>query len=365
LWAAVSPARAAPSAAQAAGQEAGGTAGAPGEEVAEAEEDEAEAEQPEGAAAETETASEAEEEAEGEEAEQPEEAPEGVRRSRPRTAEEERAYKQRKTREDPFLNPPVAPGTDGSWELYDPRDWLRMDVTPDLSRYIVQDASGAVVGYLSVFVELQSDPALGQFINLVKVRDYGSPTRIELWIYADTLKPRRKLATPVDRPAGGAQQPGQGEAVEVATAASEEVRLAEQTTLEVDYLFDRVTVKRQMGEVTASRQLRQPPYSFDVDQLSLLVRQLDSQHLDWPFEAVAFDPSQAFEQSGASLPLAVAKPERVEMISAEPATYPCFALRMRLGEKVYTWWVERLAPHRLVKFTDGVYSFTLFQYIQQ
>lgn len=329
----------------------------------------------------------------GEEQPPPKEAPEGVHRARPRTAEEEREYKLRKTREDPFLNPPPLAGPPPAAEgFYNPTDWLRPVTQKDAARYIVQDAKGNVAGYLSISTVLYSQHDRNDTAVMALVFDYPPRSRVQLWLAAKGLKPERFEQTELREPAsdegtGGAagKEPAAaaatkeapvGKATEVAGAAASGAAAPgaeaappakpdegwspeqEPPRLTADYLFDRVTIHQTTGAVTFIRELRQLPFSFDIHCLPLLIRQLDFTRIDWPFEAALTDPVSA-----ALLPLSVAKPERVENVySAEPYSYPCFEFKLNIGGSQATYWVQRLPPYRLVKFTDGVYTYTLFMY---
>lgn len=266
--------------------------------------------------------------------------PEGVRRRRPQTAEEERAYKQRKSREDPFLNPPAGLADPAAGELYNVRDWLTGAAVPSVSRYLVQDASGKVLGYTSLQVELTSDPLLGEAVLLTELRDFGTPATLKLQLLAETLQPRRKEL--LQRPAAA----GDGSVVDLGSSH-----------LSVDYLFDRVTVTQAEGGVTVSHQLRQLPLSFDIDELPLLLRLLDFKRSDWPFEAAVTDPAQL-----AKLALVANQPVYADVLSAEPQSYGCFAFELHLGEELLRWAVQRRAPHILVRFERGGLTYTLIQY---
>jgi hypothetical protein len=269
--------------------------------------------------------------------EQPVQEPEGVRRARPRTAEEERYYKQRKTREDPFLNPPDAAG--GAAGLYDVQEWLKLEPEASAARYMVQDAAGSLHGYLTIQIELRSDPVLGSAVLLTLLRDYGTPSTLKLSLIADTLQPRRKEL--LERPA----------AQDGAVAEVGDNRML------VDYLFDRVTVTNYRGGVVVMKDLRQLPQSFDIDELPLLVRLLDYQRDDWPFEAALTDPARLAKQA-----VTIAKPVFADVLSAEPQLVPCYQLDVTLGEQQLTWWVQRRLPRRLIKFSADGLTYTLFQY---
>ncbi|MCH7471522.1 hypothetical protein IIA79_01020 [bacterium] len=284
--------------------------------------------------------------------EEEKEAPEGVRRRRPRTGEEERKYKLRKIREDPFLD--SADPVQDAGEVYNPGDWLLSEVPQDLSRYIVQDEGGGVLGYLTVNIEFQSNPVLGDFIQLTLIHDHQRAEKVEIWLFAGTLKPRKKVSTQLILPSNPSDSSGGG------GAANEPLFLEDMPRLTVDYLFDRVTVQEEAGLFSTSRKFRQLPFSFDIDELCLIVRQLDFLNADWPFEAAVTLPSKA-----SSSLFQVEAPERVEVLSAEPANYSCFEVSMSIDGEPYTWWVQRAAPHRLVKYTDGELTFTLYQYTVQ
>jgi hypothetical protein len=290
-------------------------------------------------------------------------------RLRPRTDKEEEEYKKRVVREDPFLNAP--PGPDGAQlAFYRPVDYLRFDAPFDSATYLTQDASGKMLGFLTISAEPQPNEPGTLHLTL----DYAVPKKhVELWLDTKWLKPRSitKL-TPANQPVQRAQpkkgEPSKGKP----QVAKPEVDLAAvgnidgvadngaQRRTRIEYLFDRVTIEREAGAVSTMERMRQLPYSYDIEQLPLLVRQLDFAKLErhWPFEALLTDPERR-----RSLPLQIAEPKAVTITSAEPQARACYELQLRVGEQdTWTWWVEREAPHRLVKFTDGVYTYTLHQY---
>lgn len=312
-------------------------------------------------------------EGEGEEA-PPAEDENKEHRLRPKTDKEEEAYKKRVVREDPFLNAP--PGPDAAeLAFYHPTDWLRFEVSFDRATYIAQDSAGQMLGFLTIDAgSHSSDQKL-----LHVILDYPAPKKhVELWLEPKALRPRSvtKLAAPEREPAPPPdpkktkkQKKRKGKQL-----VAEESELLEpsgdlvdgiggkdaQNLTRVEYLFDRVTIEREAGIVTTQERMRQLPYSYDIEQLPLLVRQLDFAKLakHWPFEALITDPEHR-----RSLPLQIAEPKEVSITSAEPQKRACYELKMRLGERDnWTWWIERSAPYRLVKFSDGNVTYTLHQY---
>lgn len=283
--------------------------------------------------------------------------PEGVRRRRPRTAEQERIYKQRKSREDPFLNQlPVDP-TFGGESIYNPADWLDTQAPYDISRYIVQDETGSIVGHETVAVMLESNEVLGDFIHLSRRWEGNRNAEVDLWLFADTFKPRRKTTRDqVESRTGSTGAP----TVQSDTNGVQEL-YSGMGEVTVDYFFDRVTVIHQSGDVSAMHTMRQLPFSYDIDSLPLLTRQLKFTHGEWPFEAAIINPERE-----SNLAVAIDAPVRVSGVySAEGVAYKCYELKLTMAGDEYKYWVERLPPHRLVKFTDGAYTYTLLGYMEQ
>lgn len=290
--------------------------------------------------------------------------PEGVRR-RMRSAEQERRYKQRKTREDPFLNPPVGPGASASDGFYNPADWLRTEVYCGVSRYMVQDDTGEVVGHLILGLERESDPVLGDFIKLEQVNDLDNGSRTQLWIYAETLKPRLKEAVVQLPEAAGSAQAQDGATTKDGAEAADSIAIQplyeDAQRLDVEYLFDRMTIEHNVGGITARRQMRQLPFSYDIDQLPLLMRQLEVKHEEWPFEAVLCDPSKETH-----LPVSIAQPTRVEnVMMADGQVADCYEFAVHVGDEQRTYLVQRIPPHKLVKYTIGPLTYTLTDYVER
>lgn len=275
----------------------------------------------------------------------------GPRRLPPRTDEEERRYKLAKAQNDPFLLDQMSgevradPG-----EFYDPLESVLPVAVSDLSRYIVQDSVGVVLGHLEIGVKLE--PGGGLF-RLEIMNELSPPTQITVIARADdldALSTERKLLRL--GLAGPAAQPGE--------PGPDMSPLQEPPRTSAEYNYDRIVVKLEQGGVVSQARLRELPFSFDRDLLPLLIRRIDYQNIAWPFEAVATDTARL-----ASLPLALDKPERVEVLSAEPESYYCFKSELRVGAEVSVWWVEQVPPHRLVKFTMDGLTYTLERYMRQ
>jgi len=311
----------------------------------------------------------------------PADDPGSEHRLRPKTDKEEEEYKKRVVREDPYLNAP--PGPDAAQlAFYRPLDWLRFDLPLDRATYITQDASGQMLGFLTIGSEVQaSDP------NLFHITlDYAAPRKhVELWLENKALRPRsvtklapaeatpEQLPIPVKGKKGRKEKKLKGKppVVEPEPTPTADDAPSDGTLdgivdkdgrnrTQIEYLFDRVTIEREAGIVTTQERMRQLPYSYDIEQLPLLIRQLDFAKLKdhWPFEALITDAEHR-----RSLPLQIAQPTEVTLTTAEPQQRACYELKMRLGDTAnWTWWVERSAPYRLVKFSDGTYTYTLHQY---
>jgi hypothetical protein len=254
-----------------------------------------------------------------------------VRRRRPDSAEEEREYKKRKTREDPFLTAPQA----GVGLAYDPAQWLRFDTGADYSRYLVQDKSGKVLGHVNLTLSLESNPQEGEFVHLIQTQDFAPNTRLQLWAHARTLKPRRLV---LDHDVASETEPGH---------------------LVADYQYDRLTVLRTTGVMESSERSRMLPYSYDEHALPIIVRQLKFNKVEWPFEAALSQPEQ-----GRSQALSIGRPERVDVLAADGVSYQCFELKLRCGSRDCTYWVQRTKPHRLVKVEDNGIVWTLSDFAQ-
>jgi len=214
-----------------------------------------------------------------------------------------------------------------------------------LSSYLVQDPRGQIMGNLTVQITREVSPLFGPVYHCLLQPDFSDRKQLEVWQSAVTGKPlrvlRRSLAPAADHQPGSAAAP----------------QMLEAETLDSTYFFDRVVVSKDGGAVTLSARKRLLPYSFDIAQLPLLMSELDIAHMDWPFEAPLYDPSTL-----APVQLQVNRPERKDVLSAEPATCACWALPVRLGTTQLTWYVERAAPQRLIRFQMGTFTYTLQQY---
>jgi hypothetical protein len=268
--------------------------------------------------------------------------PEEVRRSRPKTTQEELEYMARKAGEDPFLQPfaPVGPAP-GTQSFYNPLVRLRSGSTlkPQVAKYLIQDRTGAIAGTLLLRIEAAHSAAYGPQLHVTQRADSGRVETIELW--QSTISNKAVRVVRRREPEAGSTGPHG-----VAPAIAE--------SFAVDYLFDRALIRKDSSKVSFARPERMQPYALDVAQLPLLMMLLDCDHPDWPFEAVLFDCT-----SLATVPLQVTKPARKDVLSAEPTTYACWELPVRFGNDSLLWHVERQGLHRLVKFQFGGYTFTL------
>jgi hypothetical protein len=127
--------------------------------------------------------------------------------------------------------------------------------------------------------------------------------------------------------------------------------------LNAEYVFDRVTIRHSSGVISVERAIRQLPASFELESMPVLVRQIDCRNADWPFEAALTD-ARHFR----SLPLSIAEPGWVDVLSAEAVQYRCREFVLRLGSQQLAYDVQSTPPYKLVRFSDGVYSYTLFDY---
>jgi len=274
------------------------------------------------------------------------------RRKIPKSKQEELEYKLLRVQQDPFLTPDSVgmeiPG------FYNPSDWLNPSPPSDLCTYLVQGKKGEVLGYMSMHTQTGDDPEHGPVCRITLSQSFEPPVIASVVVDANTLKPvssERSLmysATQAN-PSGGPGSAG--------TALNPMQNLP---SIRTRYLFDRVTVKQESGGFITRRRFRQLPYSYERDSIYLILRQLKMQKLEWPFEAALTDPS-----APANLPLSIAKPKRVAASSAEPRQYNCFEMHVRIGNEENVFYVERISPHRLIKFTLGGLQYTLFSYSEQ
>lgn len=263
-------------------------------------------------------------------------------RLRPSTDEEERAFKRQATRNDPFLNPLLPleyERIDNSG--YNPRDSVLPQGFQDLSRFIVQEPAGGVLGFLSIHCSVEDQPLAGQVLNVVRLYEFEPQQRIELQVQLSTMRPILTQLIPL------------GE-----RRSQQAMDLGLEEALRAEYLFDRVTIRQNVGGITGVERKRMLPFSFDINQLDSLVRSLDYDNADWPLVAVVFDPD-----SRENIPISIEQPRRTSIKSAELSDYGCWEMVMHVGNENWQWWVERLEPHRIIKWTDGQQrSHTLLSY---
>ena len=262
-------------------------------------------------------------------------------RLRPSTDEEERAYKREATRNDPFLNPLIqlnAEPREGTG--YNPRDYILRRGYDDLQRFIVQNSAGKVQGFLTIHARTQELPMLGRVMDIVKLCEYEPSCRIEMQVQLDSIRPTVVQITRTDE-----------------NRSQNALELGLEENLRAEYLFDRVSIRENVGGITGVDRERMLPYSFDIMQLDSLVRSLDFNSSAWPMEAWLFDPDRRM-----SVPMKIEAPRRAQMTSAEPVIYGCWELHMRVGNEDWTWWLERLEPNRIVRFSDSRHTFTLMSY---
>ncbi|MEZ5337700.1 MAG: hypothetical protein R3F46_05500 [bacterium] len=262
-------------------------------------------------------------------------------RLRPDTDEEERAYKRQATRNDPFLNPLLPLDYERIENSgYNPRDHLLPAGYPDLSRYIVQTRGGEVRGFLTVHTSIEEQALAGRVISVVQVQEYEPRQRTEIQMQLDTLRPLQTQILP------------EGE-----SRSLQALELGLEEALSAEYLFDRITIRQNVGGITGMERARMLPFSFDLNQLGTIVRCLDYESTDWPLEAVLYDP-----QKRANRVLSIQQPQRSTVKSAELVDYGCWELTMHVGDEIWQYSVERLEPHRIVRFSNPQMSYTLQSY---
>jgi hypothetical protein len=288
--------------------------------------------------------------------------PEGVLRRRPQTAEQERIWKETKAPQDPFLFTPGPLGpAPGVPEFYNPQDFVDPQVCYGLSRYLIQDASGQVVGYLSLAVTREVHPEFGETVAASLYYDDDKPCELKLWLDPLTLQPHRLNRQQRLVPGAADAQAAAGTA-ENTTSSREDVEIAALQRVpqdRVDYVFDAVRLWHASGGITVSRSLRQLPYSYELAALPVLVRQVRPYGQVWPFEAALIDGLKL-----RNLPMLLAQPTMADVLSAEPATHQCYELRITAGDEEQVYWVERSLPRRLIKFQAGGRTYNLFEYTE-
>jgi hypothetical protein len=303
--------------------------------------------------------------------------PEGVKRQRPKTGDEERAYKMRKTREDPYLTPPGGAGKDLS-AYYNPQDYLAPLNKGYSARYMIQDAKGTMLGYMLLSVDLRTESSRDDTIYLSALCSNEPRSEMRLWLDARSFTPRRLERRTLrdesaSRPAAASGPAGQAlgaagtEAESAAAPPGPENAMPsdpsqwspenEPPRLNAEYLFDRVTIRHSSGLITVQRVLRQLPHSFELEAMPVLVRQIDCRAADWPFEAALTDARRL-----CSVPLSIDEPGWTELLSAEPLHYRCREFILHVGQQQLKYYVQSTPPYKLVQFTDGVYTYTLFEY---
>jgi hypothetical protein len=269
-----------------------------------------------------------------------------ARRSRPQTSAEELSWIDEHIADDPFLQPFAAIGPAPEvGEFYDP--FLRLApgagaIKPQACRYMLQNSRGEVAGQLTLKIVREQSPTYGAVIHISQTTSNGE--QVDLWQSAVNGKPLRVLRT---RDLGGSRPDEHG------------VVLKNLERLDVRYLFDRVTVTKTRGGATLAVPTRLRYACFDAAQLPLIMLQLDCAQADWPFEALLFD-STSLE----TLPLQANRPQRKDVLSAEPRSIPCWEVPLRWGNQQFTWYISRQAPRCLVKFEFGGYTFTLQDYTE-
>ncbi|MCC7477489.1 hypothetical protein IT575_03430 [bacterium] len=274
-----------------------------------------------------------------------------IRRPRPRTAEQERTWKLARTREDPFLNPPggeLGEGIKPGSEIYRPTDWLSQELPEDYSLYLVQDARGQLKGSLSLAVQIRKDEKGQALVVLTRTTDYGMAARTEVLSSLEGLRPRLIQRDAIELPDGAAQQEGD---------MIQDNGLLPVPHLRVEYFYDRVTIVRDAGDVASHDRMRALPFSFDVQQMPLIMRLLNYSAKQWPFEAYITLPEER-----SSAPLVINAAGLQNQLSAEGEKVPCYHVEAQIGKQKWEWWVQKGAPHRLIRFSDGELTYTLSEY---
>ncbi len=285
----------------------------------------------------------------------------GALRRRPRTAEEERAWKELNAPNDPFLFIPEqlgpAPGVGG---FYNPQDHVEPQVSPSLARYIIQDQAGQVLGYLTLALSRVDHPEFGDCVQAGLYYDDDDPHELTLWLDPRTLQPLRLERQQRLVPGAAEQAP----APAAAPAGPNQDYAAQLNQLQqlqrdrVEYTFDRVRHWRTKGAISlAPGSLRQRAFSYELAQLPVLARQLKPHGETWPFTAPLVDGLRL-----RNLDLSVAAPTYVDVTSAEPAACQCYELRFACAGEEQVFWVERSLPRRLIKFARGGRTYNLFEY---
>lgn len=228
--------------------------------------------------------------------------------------------------------------------------------TPRRYRYIVQDPNGNVIGHMQVSIE---PAAAGEryLIMLKKSYDFAGEAVLTLTAEAETLDPQEVEI----KFAGGLSSTN--ETAPVLTSPPDEDASADDAGLDsnrgeeiVHYYYDTVSVSIRRPGATTLFTFRRLLPSYDLEELFLLMNVLDVRaipaHSIWyltaPFERATY--AVLVERQG---------DEVVYGADAEKH----LAIRLRLTSQPFCedYFVESLPPHRLVKFTAGDLTFTLWE----
>jgi|GEM_PF-1959037 len=223
--------------------------------------------------------------------------------------------------------------------------------------YIVQSPEGDVIGHLRVVIE---PVATGKrnLVALKKSYDFAGEAALTLTVEAESYDPRDMRI----KFAGGLGEedeatPEPPAPMDGGAGAPDDSQLddgkGEQTA---HYYYDTVSVSIRRPGATTLFSFRRPLPSYDLEELLLLLTVLDTKllparsvwYLTAPFERATY--AVLVERVGSDV-----------IYGADAERHLATRLRLTSELSCEDYFIESLPPHRVVKFTAGDLTFTLWE----
>ena len=227
---------------------------------------------------------------------------------------------------------------------------------PRKYKYMVQDATGSVIGHMVVSITSQAT-AQRNLVVLSKRYDFADAL-LKLTVAADTFDPVTVEVTF----AGGLEGAGSSAPAESTPAVNEETPSSpgdlsnERGRQQATYYFDTVSVSIERPGATTLFTFRRPLPGYDIEELFLLMNVMEMKAI--PERSIWF-LTASFER--ATHAVLVERQGKETIYGADAERH--LAVRLRLTSDIFSedYFVESLSPHRVVRFTAGDLTFTLWE----
>ncbi len=220
-------------------------------------------------------------------------------------------------------------------------------------KYIIQDKTGAVIGNLEVKMEtdFENDRLVAK---VVKRYNLGSVTEVTIVVKADDFSPLRAMLKRAETPSEDERNKAEGlSGVNLDNSANNEEL---KPICSAYYYYDLVTVDTLESEAQSFFAFRRFLPSYDIDEILLILTAVEIS--DFPKKTLWFLTSPF---GGANHITLVERIGKRVVYGADAERHTCEVLKFSSQSFSDEYCVRSISPQRVIKFTAGDLTFTLWE----